>query len=183
MKTNFLSIAFIVPLLTFLPGWGETPRRMKDEEKRESLALALENAEAIVKVAMFEALYRDEHRESGPNYARVYRRAIVVEGLRGPFKAGDYIVIATSFENYPKAMGDVRQEYHRPECRYYLLADGDGIEPPRQDFTGMFAVLNGAPIIDSPTPVIKDREQFIPDVATIEPARLIMKPMKKAEKE
>lgn len=162
--------------LAFSPTWGEAPSRLSDEEKREDAARVLETSQGIIKIVIFETLYQETPRETGPNYAQIYRRGIVVESLRGPFKVGDYIVLHHSFEGYPRGMGNIRQETPHPKGRYYTFSKDD-IQPARKDFTGIFTVLNNAPILEEIRPFL--REQYIPDVATIEPARLIMKPREK----
>lgn len=174
MNTKQWLISATLLALAFSPAWGEGSR-LTDKDKREHLVLSLEQSKVIIRVAVFETLYQETPRSSGPNYGRIYRRGIVVESLRGPLKAGDYIVIDTTFEDYPKGLGDFRQESPRPELRYFLLADEEDIQPPRENFTGIFTALNGAPWIDSPTPVIKDRERYLHEIATIKPATLEMK--------
>ncbi|MEG0723039.1 MAG: hypothetical protein RR419_02325 [Akkermansia sp.] len=141
-----------------------------NKEKEEEVKASLEHAQIILKVAVFEALFQDTGQNdpnSKSNYGRIYRRAIVVESLRGPFKTGDYVVIVNSFEDYPKEIGNARQEYPQPKCSYYLFNEAD-VGEPRKDFTGMFAILNDAPLLESPTPVRQNRERFLPP---IEPAR------------
>lgn len=163
----YLLIPFLACASVALAG----SRIATDKEKAEEVKANLENAKIILKVAVFEALFQDAGENSsgtGPNYGRIYRRAIVIESLRGPFKSGDYVVIVNLFEDYPRVLGDVRQEYSRPKCSYYMVFSDSELLPPRDDFKGMFAVLNGAPLLDSPTPVRQDRVRFLP---SIEPAR------------
>lgn len=176
MNTKHWLISATILALAFSPAWGEAPSRLSDGEKREDAARTLETSQGIIKVVIFETLYQETPRETGPNYAQIYRRGIVVESLRGPFKAGDYIVLHHSFEDYPSGMGNIRQEIPHPKGRYYTFSKDD-IQPARKNFTGIFTVLNDAPILEEIRPFL--REQYIPDVATIEPARLIMKPGEK----
>ncbi len=87
MSMNRWLIATTLLAPAFSPARGEAPS---------------ETSQGIIRIVVFETLYQETPRETGPSYAQIYRRGIVAESLRGPFKAGDYIVLRHPFEDYPR---------------------------------------------------------------------------------